>query len=93
MLKALLDKKDSDTMAILSEYHSNEDSEFLITSLEQRTEDEIQAMLNKNFSNSEAAKFRTMRGRKDEALLKAFKKFERNQFDVEKLVRDVKKIL
>jgi hypothetical protein len=55
MLLHLINIKDTDTLKAFSEYHQSNDSEFLISFIQAKTEDALQYLLFNNFSNEETS--------------------------------------
>lgn len=87
-----MNKKDKDIFNILEQYIETDSSEYLINSLEGKTEDILQYMLSNNFSTSELGLLKTLRGKKNLQFHKAFKKFSK-EFNEDKLIFRLKEVV
>lgn len=68
------------------------DSEYLISSIEKMTEDALQYLFMRNFSNEEHGRITSFRSQRNAVLKKAFKKFKKT-LDQAKLIKGVHKVL
>ncbi len=91
MLCYLIAQEEKETLNIFTEYQQNEDSEYLITYIEGKTEDDLQNFLMKYFQNQEISKFRVLRSQRDEKLQKVFKKFKKS-LNLDKLAKGLTKM-
>lgn len=67
-------------------------SEYFITAVEQKTEEQLQTLFQGNFVNDDVQKIKLLRSQRDEGLRRAFKKFKKS-LNLEDLVKKIKKCL
>ncbi|CDW71526.1 UNKNOWN [Stylonychia lemnae] len=92
ILAYLLSLKDQELVDSFIKYSQDDDSEYLISSLESKTEDTLQYLLMQKFSNEDNAKIRSLRSQRNDGIRRAFKKFKRT-LDLEKLVSSIRKVI